>query len=291
MRDNSEKQITPEEFRQMSSSERIMHLSSGFIAPGGKPQQDILDTILENRNVSQPKRTLKITLYMKAAAAIVVILIGIKVTGSLFAGKEQKTANTEIAELTLPDSSTVILNAGSILKWNNKKFNEKRELQLDGEAWFDVKKGDQFIINTKNGSIEILGTQLNVFSRGRNFHVSCMSGKVRVLSNGQEQIITPGEQVKLNDAVLQMSKPLTIDNISAWKEGYCHFEQARLDVIFAEMERQFDVKILFTGKASRKATVDFSTKNIKEAIEVVCIPLELEYEFENNRTIRIEEKE
>ncbi|MDX8339802.1 FecR domain-containing protein [Draconibacterium sp. IB214405] len=287
--DNGNK-ITHEEFRKMDSEEQILNVAGSFVPPAGRPQQDILNDILNNIEEKEPTRTLPIIRYMKVAAAVALILLSVKVVPGLLSAKQVRTSFAEQQEITLPDGSEVVLNAGSKLKWNKRKFNKQRYLTLTGEAFFDVEKGNEFVISTKNGDVEILGTQLNVFSRNNEFWVSCLEGKVLVRHQNQEQIITPGQMVRLNEEELQKSTSETIENTTSWKEGILHFEETKLSTIFAELERQFDVKVSFDGNDERRATLDFSNKNLQEALDVVCIPMELEYDVNNNKITITEKK-
>ncbi|WP_319590038.1 FecR domain-containing protein [uncultured Draconibacterium sp.] len=281
--------ITHEEFKKMSSEDKILNVAGGFVPPKGRPQEDILNELLDKMEEDTPTRTLPIIRYLQVAAAVAIILLTVKVIPGLLFAQQIKTANAEQQEITLPDGSEVILNSASKLKWNKRNFTDKRYLTLTGEAFFDVQKGNEFVIDTKNGEVEILGTQLNVFSRDNEFWVSCLRGKVRVRHNDQQEIITPGEMVRLNKEQLQKSTSETIENTASWKEGILHFEETKLSTIFAELERQFDVTIFFDGNEERKATIDFSNKNLLEALDVVCIPMELKYEVDNDK-ITISEK-
>lgn len=282
--------ITPEEFNKMSSEEKIMKVASSLAPPSGKSENEALNLFLNKIEQSSPTKSFQFKRFFQAAAAIVILLLSVYSINSYLSNKTVKTQFAEQKEINLPDGTEVTLNAGSKLVWNDKKFTKKRQLILKGEAYFDVKKGDEFIIKTKNGSVEILGTQLNIFSRENNFWVSCMSGKVRVSANNQQQIITPGELVELTDGGLIKSSSETINTTTSWKDGIFHFEDTPLNTIFDELERQFNVSIKIEGDASRLATIDFSNENLNEALDVVCIPMELNYEIKNNKKITISEK-
>ncbi|WP_297087352.1 FecR family protein [uncultured Draconibacterium sp.] len=277
--------ISHDEFKKMTSEDKILNVASGFDTPKGRPQQNILNEIINEADEKVPTRTIGLIRYFQIAAAIAILLLGIRVVPGILSAQQIKTANAEQQEISLPDGSEVFLNADSKLKWNRRKFAEERNLTLSGEAFIDVVKGDDFVIETKLGRVEILGTQLNVYSRNNVFWVSCLRGKVLVKSNSQQQIITPGEMVQLNDGILMKSTSEKIENTASWKEGIFHFEETKLSTIFAELERQFDISVSFKGNGERKATIDFSNKNLKEALDVVCIPMELKYEVENQKII------
>ena len=291
MQSNSKNNITPQQFREMSSEEKILTMASGWQPPAGKPQNEVLDSILNNTVEETPVRKIYSGWgrYAAAVAAVFILLVSIKVVPQMLSAQQLRTSYAENAEVVLPDGTEVTLNADSKIKWDKNKFNENRYLTLKGEAYFNVKKGDEFVIKTKNGKVEILGTQLNVFSRDDNFWVSCIAGKVRVTANKQQQIITPGEWVRLSNSGLVKYKSESIVNTISWKDGILHFEDTKLDVILAELERQFDVHIKFDGNGLRKATIDFSNENLNDALDIVCIPMELSYEIKD-RKINISEK-
>ena len=205
--DSGKHTITPEEFREMNSEERIMKMAEQFGTPQGKPEEGVLEAIFKPKEVKKPAKTIRFYLYTRATAAVILLLAGIYTITVVFSKETVRTHFGEQAELRLPDGTKVVLNAGSKITWSDKNFKNSRELKLKGEAYFDVEKGDEFIIETKNGTVEILGTQLNVFSRENNFRVSCISGKVKVTSGADEQIITPGEMAELTgNGLLKNSK-------------------------------------------------------------------------------------
>jgi ferric-dicitrate binding protein FerR (iron transport regulator) len=189
--------------------------------------------------------------------------------------------------VTLPDGSQVSLNAGSKLAWNEKKFNKNRLVTLSGEAYFEIEKGGEFIIKTENGTVEILGTKLNVFSREKEFWVSCLTGKVGVEAGNTSQVILPGEMVKLTSNGLEKTALNNVNQTAAWQEGIFYFDDKPLVSIFAEIERQFDVSIQFKGDANRSITASFTNKKLEEALDVVCIPMGLKYEVSKNNQVTI----
>ena len=283
--------ITPKEFNKMSSEEKILKMASDLIPPEGKPENEVLDSLLNKIEQSSPTKIFRLKRFAQAAAAIVILLLSIYSVNSYLSNKIVKTQFAEQTEIILPDGTEVTLNAGSKLAWNDKKFTKKRQLTLNGEAYFNVKKGDEFIIKTKLGAVEILGTQLNVFSRNNTFWVSCVSGKVSVTANNAHKIILPGELVNLTPNGLIKSSKNNIEQTISWKQGVFHFEDKPLISIFAELERQFDVSIQYEKLEDRLITVSFSNKKLSEALDIVCIPMGLNYEVDNNQKVRIYKKQ
>ncbi|HRX10356.1 MAG TPA: FecR family protein [Draconibacterium sp.] len=286
---SSQQKISPAEFGKMSPDEKILKFTEGFETPAGMPKNEALNKVLSKIENGTQSKTRKLTYYLRAAAAVAILILGIYGVSSVFSKSKMVTEMAQQTTFSLPDKSVVVMNADSKITWNNRKFNNSRNLRLNGEAYFDVQKGNKFVIETKNGTVEVLGTQLNVFSRNNEFRVSCISGKVRVASNTSEQIILPGETAELTTNGITKSAAQNPGKIIAWQQGIFYFEDKPVVSIFAELERQFNVSIKFNGMEDRYITATFSNKNLKEALDIVCIPMDLKYEIEN-KTVTVYEK-
>lgn len=289
--DSENMNITPEEFSKMNSEEKIMKMAGGLVSPPGKKENDVLQSLLNKIENTKPKKTINFTRYLQAAAAIIIMILGIYGVTSNLSNEKAATDFAEQTEITLPDSSHVILNARSKIIWSRKHFAKKRLITMNGEAFFDVKKGNEFVIDTKNGTVEILGTQLNVFSRENEFWVSCISGKVRVNSKNEQQIILPGEMVELTSSGLLKTSKNNIEQTVSWRKGDFYFEDKPLVSIFAELERQFNVTIEYKGMEDRLITVGFSNNNLEKALDIVSISMELGYEIQKNQKVLIYDKQ
>jgi ferric-dicitrate binding protein FerR (iron transport regulator) len=224
-----------------------------------------------------------------AVAAVMLVLVGIYSVSLVFSNEKVETGFASQTTVTLPDGTLVTLNAGSKLAWNDRRFMKNRKVNVSGEAFFDVQKGSRFTIETSNGNVTILGTQLNVFSREKEFRVSCITGKVGVSSGNFEVVLTPGEEADLTSSGLQKTTSEYIEQSAAWTEGIFYFEDQPLVSIFAEIERQFNVTIKYQGDPNRLITVSFSNRKLEETLDVVCIPMGLKYEVDKNNIISITE--
>ncbi len=289
--DSKNRKITPNEFKKMSSEERILRLASDLIPPAGKPESEILGSILNEIKKTTSTKSIRLKRFFQAAAAIVILLLSIYTVNSYFSPETVKTEFAQQTAILLPDGSNVVLNAGSKITWSDKNFSDERSVTLRGEAFFSVKKGNNFTIKTKNGLVEVLGTQLNVFSRGKYFWTSCITGKIRVSTDNEKQIILPGEIVESTPSGLIKTYKNKIEKTISWKEGIFHFEDKPLVSIFAELERQFDVSIQYKNLDERMMTVSFSNNNLNDALDIVCIPMGLGYEIDKNQKVRIFKKQ
>lgn len=106
-----------------------------------------------------------------------------------------RTGNATITAHTFADKSEVYLNADTDVSYNDNNWNKSRKINLDGEAYFEVNKGNDFIVSTNQGSVRVLGTKFNVKQRANTLHVSCYEGSVAVSSNNTEKILVAGQGI------------------------------------------------------------------------------------------------
>ncbi|XMO85274.1 FecR family protein [Algibacter sp. AS12] len=220
--------------------------------------------------------------FMKIAAVLLVLL-----TSSYFLffnninSFETQIAQTET--FNLPDDSEVILNAQSKLSYNKKEWAFNRSLELKGEAFFKVTKGEKFTVQTSAGFIQVLGTQFNVKQRDKYFEVACYEGSVSVTSNQGEVILKPGKTFRVVDGEVVDIKDFNAKSPS-WLAKESSFDNVPLWQVIAELEAQYDIQInakdvntseLFSGSFTH------SDKNI--ALQSVTIPLKLSYQINGKK--------
>ncbi|MDB3907173.1 FecR domain-containing protein [Crocinitomicaceae bacterium] len=229
-----------------------------------------------------------------AVAASVLVLIGL---GSMFflgdAGVENTTisvANGERMNVTLPDNSSVALNANSSIVYNKGKWKEERNVKLEGEALFKVKKGKRFRVTTKHGTVEVLGTQFNVLDRNERTEVVCYTGKVLITdSKGKSTILTKGMAARMNKGVLAGNWKPEINDKPDWQLGYSTFENVPLQDVLDELEAQYaidvNVKANISGRTYHGA---FPHDNLDQALALIFGPMQLNYTKENGVIVVVE---
>lgn len=148
---------------------------------------------------------------------------------------------------TLPDNSTIRLNAGSSISYAPYWWMFQRTLSLEGEAFFEVEKGSRFVVNSTLGYTEVLGTSFNIYARDTIYQVFCKTGKVGVYARSSEESITlsPNEKGLLRNKVL--TKETAVDETSSmgWIKNQFYFRNVNLVRVLEELERQYDVNIEF----------------------------------------------
>jgi ferric-dicitrate binding protein FerR (iron transport regulator) len=284
-------ELSKQVFDSFTPEEKIQRFASGYSIPKKYTKEESFQHLRAKMAVQRkPEKQSRRIIYYWAAAASVLLIISFVSVFAVFAPTKVLTANGEHTAFDLPDGSEVFLNAGSKIKYAERSFKQKRVLKLQGEAFFLVQKGSPFLIKTSRGTVEILGTSLNVFSRDNRFEVSCLTGKVKVSSNGHSEIITPGERTALENGTLVKYSGEPVDNMATWRFGVYHFVQTPLISIFDELERQFDVKIYGTGFENRLFTGNFSNQKLNEILDTICLPMGLAYEIKDGNKVRIYKK-
>jgi transmembrane sensor len=160
-----------------------------------------------------------------AAAVVVGTAIGYFLIDERHAQRSYATQYAEIQTLYLPDSSKLILNAHSSVRYNKEwKPGQVREVWLDGEAYFDVRSvaASTFFVHTKDLTVEVLGTAFDIRNRRGKTEVVLQSGKIRVRfpAGGHADIVmTPGNKLHYDPAKAALAHANVIpENYTAWKD-------------------------------------------------------------------------
>lgn len=217
-----------------------------------------------------------------AAAASVVLFLGYIF---FFQETTYTTQLAEISSVELPDGSIVELNADSRIK--HKSFNWNRNLNLEGEAFFKVKKGSTFTVNTKEGEVTVLGTQFTVKSRPNFYEVICYEGKVQVISQNEKHLLTVGKAVRF---IKNKSQKYNLQSPTpSWINNESNFVKVPIIEVINELERQYNITI--KGKENIKSayfTGRFVHSNLDQALLTVFDTMEIPYTFDAGQQVSIQ---
>lgn len=182
------------------------------------------------------------------AAAVLLLVIGIASWGWFFSSPNPTMMNSttqwlsasatqgETLTLTLPDGSTAILNSGSNLRYPATFARKKREVQLDGEAFFEVTSNPKkpFIVKTEILTTEVLGTSFNIeaFPSQNKARVTLVTGKVRVQAGAQQCELHPSQQAVFHKTTQQIQvQTVATNDFTDWKEGILRFRESSLPTV------------------------------------------------------------
>ena len=261
------------------------------------------------------------------------------ITGGIFFYRNKKAPSKDLAEvhskneintkngsktnLVLPDGTKVWLNSSSQLTYEKNYGNKLREVNLVGEAYFDVVKNAEkpFLIHTTKMDIKVLGTAFNVkcYPGEKTTETSLIRGSIEVtLKDRQEKImLKPNEKLIINNQeapVVKSTQQTSIrpllpkatdekpiislshltfypaDNTlieTAWVQNRLIFSSETFEDVALKMERWYSVNIEFADGALKKASLtgSFEKETVTEALNALELTTRFSYSIKNNNII------
>jgi transmembrane sensor len=230
-----------------------------------------------------PKRSLRMMGWYIAAACIIAFFIGLwnwwpseKTENTVIAYQKQITTEKgNRSQVVLPDGSKVWLNAGSTLDYPQQFSGKTRDVQLHGEAYFEVRENKEqpFLVHTNTFTIKVLGTGFNVraYTNEDSAVAALVHGSIEVLIKGEKDksiLLQPNEKITLptntvanpstaGKTVIPPLKALpekmvvvedTVQLETAWVNNKLAFKKTPLVTIAAMLENWFGTSIRFKNK-------------------------------------------
>lgn len=231
--------------------------------------------------------------WMKIAAIVAVTVCVTLFTvnqqeSSLLAVQTVRVPAGQRANVTLPDGTDVWLNAGTTLQYPVNFLKEKRDITLDGEAYFDVTHDREhpFIVHTAKMDVEVMGTRFYVdaYKKENNFETSLIEGQVKLSSQDASLptvVLAPNEIGRLENGQIVVQK---IDDygIYRWKDGLYCFRDKPIAEIIEDLEKYYDVKISLNNP--RIDSVELTGKfRISEGVDYILRVLQGSVPFNYRR--------
>ncbi|UOE51334.1 FecR domain-containing protein [Mucilaginibacter sp. SMC90] len=205
----------------------------------------------------------------KNAAGVIAIQVGIQASNST-AGKLTYTQNAKATnpdmiiafntietprggkyEIELPDGTKVWLNAASSLRYPVSFAGQSREVELTGEAYFEVAKDKTrpFTVSASNQKVTVLGTHFNInaYKDEPRIATTLLEGSVKVSYGENHALLAPGQQSSLTEGKLTVTETDTYV-ATAWKDGKLAFMRTDLKTVLRQISRWYNVDIEYIGK-------------------------------------------
>lgn len=214
--------------------------------------------------------------------------------------------------VTLPDGSVITLSPQSSVHFPKQFAGDKREVYLEGEAFFEVTKNPQqpFLVYYNDIVTKVLGTSftINTNSKTGNIEVSVRTGSVQVYENeflAAEKradiavIVTPNQKAiyKKENRLFEtklVDKPQVItvaeneDSTSAAKQAHSFvFEQEKLPAVFKQIERSYGIEIVAENASINNCvfTGDVSTGDLYTKLTIICLTVNASYEINGTKIL------
>lgn len=196
-----------------------------------------------------------------SVAAVAIVLLGLITVTAYWQGSRQIQSNfSDIVveaplgsktKLTLPDGSTVWLNAGSKMVYSQGFGVRDRRLAFQGEGYFEVEKNDEmpFLVQTHDVNVTVVGTKFNFrnYPEDEEAVVELLEGKVALENQLKEESVrylSPNEKMVLHKATGKMDiTSAKVKEATLWTENILLFDEDLLPDIVRELERSYHVQI------------------------------------------------
>lgn len=197
------------------------------------------------------------------------------------------TPEGQRTEITLIDGTQVMLNAKTRFTFPNRFDGMERNVELDGEAYFEVPEDESkpFIVTTRDYQIKVLGTEFNVNAYGTEtyFETALLKGSVEVISKHIFETIRlmPHQYVYTENKRLKLSYLPNHDHF-LWRKGIIAFEDEPITDVLEKMQLYYDIRIDVKNQTlyGERYSGKFRTK---DGIEHVLKVLKLRYKFKYTR--------
>jgi transmembrane sensor len=199
-------------------------------------------------------------------------------------------------KVTLPDGTKVWLNAASSLKYPASFSGKERNVELKGEAYFEVARqhsplGNGFYLPFKvtsgNHVVEVLGTHFNIKSYPEEMDITTtlLEGSVKVSQDAthKSQLLLPGQQAITGNNI----KVKNVDPTQsiAWKNGYFDFSHEKIDDIMRNISRWYDVDIIYEKNITREEFIGSVSryKNVGDVLNMLELTGAVHFRVEGRR--------
>ncbi len=181
--------------------------------------------------------------------------------------------------MTLTDGTKVWLNAGSSLVYPVSFSGHERNVEITGEAYFEVAHNPSMPFTVKKSNsdtkIQVLGTHFNInaYDDESSVKVTLLEGSVKVSSKNKNTIIKPNQQAIMNGSEIKVNSDVDTDEVMAWTTGFFQFNQLDLPSIMRQVARWYDLDITyetevksdrFGGRLSKDLPLSELLKSLEE---------------------------
>lgn len=285
-------ELTPEEFEvirtipEYSSYLKIDTFVKSIELPEIKVEAGLASVKkhLSEQTVSPKPKVISIGILSKIAALLILMI-----ASYYFISNIPTTTTTDLAEkkeIVLPDASKVMLNGNSHLSYKKFNWDTARYLSLEGEAFFEVKNGATFLVQTEVAAISVLGTKFNVVSRADHFAVSCYEGMVRIVQGEVAIDLTAGRTATIINGEVNLEN--TFISRPVWIYNESSFDDIGLQDVFNELEKHYNVQLSTENiDVNLRFSGSFPNDDLESALKAVTLPFKLNHRIENKDAVTI----
>jgi ferric-dicitrate binding protein FerR (iron transport regulator) len=236
--------------------------------------------------------------WQKLAASLVGIILlstALMFFSRIFSTTQYATQYGQRRTITLPDSSLITINANSKLSFaSHWKSNKSREVWLEGEAFFNVRKkpgqgNSKFIVHTEQVDVEVVGTTFNVNNRRGNIQVVLSTGKVvlknNALTKAEPVLMQPGELAEFSAGKPTILKKKVDPSLyTSWQHKKLIFKNTPLSEIALLLNDTYGIRVNFKNNTLRREnlTGEITIDTADDILQVIEESLDVSITKNNN---------
>ena len=260
---------------------------------------------IRTKTIDKPHKGKQRTLILRLSgvAASIILLLGFSYLfflnhGNIFLSRQAYQTEDNVQHIILPDSSVINLNRHSKLIVQRSFNEEKRQVILEGEAFFTIAKNPEkpFIVKTGKVKTSVLGTSFNIYENKEQklITLSVFTGKVHFTTKSNGITLEKNQAVIYNTDEKQISEPSALNiNSNAWLTKELHFVDTPLPELLQTLEHTYNIRfdstqieeinhISFTGS--------FSDMPHKDVLQIIGLTISIEFkELDQGTFIVIED--
>lgn len=294
-------------YRQLREQWERIHLdTSAYVVPDKATVWENIQREIHHKAKQIPLYTRSLLIRISGIAAALALITGFSLSFLFNEGDKNwmagRSENVVIApsgqksQLILPDGTLVWLNSGSRLTYSYAFNTRDRVVNLEGEAFFDVTKDQQypFVVKTGGVDVKVLGTAFNVqaYTDEADVTVALLRGRVSLLSAADQNLLTslsPDQMatVSKNDLSYQVAS-CDAGIESSWHQNLLKFDGTSAEEVWKKLERWYGVRItLSNAKPSNAYWFTVKTESLTELLEMINKITPIEYKLDGEEvTVR-----
>lgn len=250
--------------------------------------------------VNKPGKLIRISKWHAIAASVISVLV---ISGICYKYNYSKapalnyllqtTAVGQKKTLMLEDGTKVCLAPQSSLKYPGKFNANRRFVELQGEAYFEVSKNPHrpFIVHTSALNVQVLGTHFNVnsYTVENSSTVSLLEGKVKVTLTGDDPeayLLKPGQELSVNHLNHQVYQhALDSASVVGWMTNTMVFKNEKLAEVAKKIDQMYGVRVVFADQATAdiRLYATFKNDSLKSVMETIKATGHIDYSIEGNK--------
>ncbi len=239
----------------------------------------------KTRTISETDTRPNSRAFLRIAASIL-LLIGVGLAVLFMTSRNETTYRTvagEKKDFNLPDGSKVTLFGNSSVTFTEDNWDKERNISMAGNVFYNVKSGNTFQVEFDAGTVQVLGTEFEVFESNNFFKVKCFEGKVLTTAQKSKDTITLTEGSGVQLSQNGMLEEIEIESIKPdWDEKYSRYNKVPLSAVIIALENQFGININAEEiDQNTIVNVKFINNDLEKALFMTFAPYSIEFTIDD----------